>query len=40
MDIITITSQNGKENNQEYLNSHDNSITPLLDKGKAKNNEP
>ncbi len=39
LDIIIITLQNGRENNQEDLNSHNNSVTPPLNKGKAKSNK-
>ena len=40
LNIIIITLQDGRESNQENLSSQDNSITPLLNKGKAKNNKP
>ena len=40
LDIMTIILQNGRESNQEDLSSHDNSVIPLLDKGKAKSNKP
>ncbi len=39
LNIITIASQNKRENNQENLSSQDNNTTPLLNKGKAKNNK-
>ena len=37
--MMTIALQNGRENNQEDLSSHDNNITPPFDKGKAKSNK-
>ena len=40
LDIMTIALQNGRESNQENLSSHDNNITPLLNKGKAKVKKP
>ena len=39
LDIITIASQNGRESNQENPSSYKNSVTLLLNKGKAKNSE-
>jgi hypothetical protein len=40
LDTMIITSQDGRENDQENLSSHNNSITPPLNKGKAKSNKP
>ena len=40
LDTITITLQNGRESNQDDLSSYDNSVTPPLNKGKAKSNKP
>ena len=36
LDMMSITSQDGKESNQENLSGHKDSVTPPLDKGKAK----
>ena len=40
LDIITIALQDRRESDQENLSSHDDSTTPPLNKGKAKNNKP
>ena len=40
LDIMTITLQNGRESNQEYPSTYDDSATLLLNKGKAKSNKP
>ena len=37
---MTITLQDGRENNQENLSSYNNNVTPLFNKGKAKSNKP
>ena len=39
LDIIIVTLQDGRESDQKDLSSHDNNITLLLNKGKAKSNK-
>ncbi len=40
LNTMTIISQDGRESDQENLRSHNNSITPPFNKGKAKSNKP
>ena len=40
LDMITIALQNKRENNPENPSSHEDSVTPLFNKGKAKSNKP
>ena len=40
LDTMTIASQDGRESDQENLSSHNDSVTPPFNKGKAKAKEP